>query len=129
MRLLTWPEEYRIVRLQAGAAVPEWAVGPWSSVTRTPAELSLVCLAAGVPPDVQSSGPWRLLEVEGPLDLALTGVMAALAVPLAAAGVSLFPSATFDTDYLLVRSGDLHRAASALREAGHAVSDRPDDLG
>jgi hypothetical protein len=59
--------------------------------------------------------------VQGPLDLTLTGVLAALAGALAEAGVSLFAVSTYDTDYLLVRQKDLDRAAAALRAAGHTV--------
>jgi hypothetical protein len=42
--------------------------------------------------------------VRGSLDLAETGVLAALAAPLAEARISVFALSTFDTDYLLVRS-------------------------
>jgi hypothetical protein len=61
------------------------------------------------------------LAVAGPLDFALTGVLAALAVPLAAAGVSLFAVSTYDTDHVLVRSDRLADAVEALRAAGHSV--------
>lgn len=62
------------------------------------------------------------LEVAGPLDFALTGVLAGLAVPLAEAGVSIFALATYDTDVLLVREAQLDAAIAALRAAGHDVS-------
>jgi hypothetical protein len=54
------------------------------------------------------------------LDL-LPSVAAALTVPLAAAGVSVLPIATFDTDYLIVREESLPRALAALLAAGHVV--------
>ena len=53
------------------------------------------------------------------LDFALTGVLAALASPLAAAGVSIFAISTYDTDYLLVREETLAEAVAALCAAGH----------
>lgn len=62
------------------------------------------------------------LEVAGPLDFALTGVLAGHAVPLAEAGVSIFALATYDTDVLLVREAQLDAAIAALRAAGHDVS-------
>jgi hypothetical protein len=65
--------------------------------------------------------PWRRLEVAGPLDLALVGVMSELAGILAGAGVSVFPVATHDTDHLLVRADRLDAACDALRAAGHRV--------
>jgi hypothetical protein len=59
--------------------------------------------------------------VAGTLDFALTGVMAALAVPLAEAGISMLALATYDTDYVLVRGERLGDAVAALRAAGHRV--------
>ena len=74
-----------------------------------------------MPGGVRHVAGWCCLQVEGPLDLAMTGVMASLAGPLAAAGVSLFAVATYDTDYVLVREADLSVARDALEAAGHAV--------
>ena len=126
MKLRLLAGEYAVCRLPPDADVPEWAVGDeLSSVTRTRAELSVVCDAAGVPGHVQAEAPWRALEVEGPLDLALTGVLAQLTVPLADAGVPVFAIATYDTDYVLVRGEDLESATKALQAAGHEVARPP----
>jgi hypothetical protein len=93
------------------------------SVTRTPAELSAVCDADAVPSGVKSEGPWSMLAVRGPLAFNVIGVLAGLATPLAAAGISIFALSTYDTDYVLVRLDDIARAVQALRDAGHIVSD------
>jgi hypothetical protein len=82
----------------------------------------VVCAFDAVPAGTMCEGPWRMLAVRGPLDFALTGVMASLATPLADAAISLFTISTYDTDYLLVRAGDLDRAVQALTRAGHRVS-------
>lgn len=111
-----------VSRLAPDAPVPAWAWdGPFAAVTRTPAELSIVCAAASVPAGVATAGPWCALRVAGPLDLAETGIVAALATALAAAHVSVFPIATYDTDYLLVADHALADAVAALRGAGHTV--------
>ena len=60
---------------------------------------------------------FRAFQVEGPLDFALTGVLAGLLAPLARAGVPVFVLSTFQTDYLLVREEMAERAAQALSEA------------
>jgi hypothetical protein len=118
------PGSYVICRLTPGEPLPPWAVqGAFFSVTRTPAELSIVCDAGAVPSGAVAEGPWSILAVEGPLDLNVTGVLAGLAAPLAGAGISIFAISTYDTDYVLVRSHDIERAVRALREAGHNVSD------
>jgi hypothetical protein len=113
---------FAVCRWQSAETILDWVhQGPFVSVTRTPTELSVVCAFDAVPAGVVSEGPWRMLAVRGPLDFALTGVMASIAAPLADAGVSLFAVSTYDTDYVLVRAGDLDRAVAALRGAGHRV--------
>jgi hypothetical protein len=88
---------------------------------RTRAELSVVCAAARVPDGVRAERGWRALAVCGRLDLGLTGVLAGLLAPLAAAGVPIFAVSTYDTDYVLVREERLAEAVAALRAAGHTV--------
>lgn len=80
-------------------------------------------LAAEAGPDVRVQGPFRALEVEGPLDFSLTGVLASLLVPLADAEVSVFTLSTFDTDWILVPADSADLAAEALTAAGHTVSE------
>ena len=109
-----------VFRLPGDAAVPEWAMqGAFSSITRTPHELSIVTSIAAVPADAQrTSGPWTAFMVHGPLDFALTGILSRIAAPLARAGVSIFAISTYDTDYVLVPSADAERARSALTTSG-----------
>ena len=117
------PGSYAICRWAPGEPLPAWVTqGTFCSVTRTPTELSAVCDADAVPPDVTAERPWSLLAVRGPLDFSLTGVLAGLAAPLAAAGISIFALSTYDTDYLLVRNDDVERAIRSLRDAGHTVA-------
>ena len=65
---------------------------------------------------------WSALKVMGPLDFALTGILAGLASVLADAGISLFALSTYDTDYVLVKSAKLDDACTALADAGYEVS-------
>ena len=120
------PGDYAICRWTAGTTLPDWVnEGAFTSVTRSPTELSAVCAAASVPAGTVCEGPWRILAVRGPLDFALTGIMASLYGALAAAGISLFVVSTYDTDYVLVRETALERAKQALETAGHRVDDGP----
>lgn len=117
--------DYTVARLPKGAAPPpglfEEGEPGLVSVTSTPDEVSVVCPTGRAPKVESSHDGWRLLTVRGPLEFSLTGIMAALAGALAAAGVSLFAVSTFDTDHVLVKATDLDRATDALRQAGHEV--------
>jgi len=124
LRLEMLPGTYAVVRLDAGASPPAWAAGgPFVSITRTEAEVSVVCPEQAVPPDARAERGWRCLRVAGPLGFGMTGILASLAGPLASSGVSIFVVSTYDTDYLLLQDRDLDRGAAALSRAGHAVTD------
>jgi hypothetical protein len=111
-----------ICRLGPGEPPPAWGMaGELWSVTRTGEELSVVCAWGAAPEGVRREGPWRALKVAGPLDFALTGVLSAIAAPLADAGVSIFAVSTYDTDYVLVREERVGDAVAALRAAGLRV--------
>jgi len=93
----------------------------FASFTRTHEELSGVCEESRLPVNIAAQRGRRLLTVKGPLDFALTGVLASLAGPLAEAGVSIFSISTYDTDYLLLAEHDLERGIAALERAGHTI--------
>lgn len=112
-----------VARLPPDAVLPDWVPhSAWCSITRTAKELSIVCEAVRVPPNVRQQGGWRLLQVEGPLDFALTGILNRIAAPLADEGISIFALSTFDTDYVLVGEAQLVAAVARLRESGIIVS-------
>jgi uncharacterized protein len=116
------PGSYAICRLNAAAAAPAWAAGgPFSSITRTAGELSIVCSSDAVPADVEAQRGYRALAVRGPLDFSLIGVVAQLSTTLAAAAISIFVVSTHDTDYVFVPGEQLERAITALRGAGQTV--------
>jgi len=116
------PEPLAVCRLDAGEPVPVWATASaWWSITRTPEELSVVCAEALVPAGVSASRGWRALRFAGPLPLDQTGILASVTGPLAAARISVFAVATFDTDYVLIPDAQRPAAIEALEHAGHRV--------
>lgn len=122
LRLRILGEDFGIARLAPDAAIPAWATrGAFHTLSRTAEELSVLCPWADIPEDVRREGLFRGLQVEGPLDFALTGILAGLLAPLAEAGISVFALSTFDTDYVLVRAERLEAAARTLEAAGHAI--------
>ena len=115
-------DELAVCRLAPDAPIPDIAAdAELVSLTRTRTELSVVCPVEAAPRGATVERGWRALGVAGPLDFALTGILASLTDPLAAAGVSIFAIATYDTDYVLVRADQLDAAIEALRAAGHEV--------
>lgn len=118
------PERLAVCRFTPDTGTPAWATaGEFFSVTRAADGLSVVCPEERVPAGVKCERGWRALRVEGPLDFSLVGVLSSLAAPLAESGVSIFAISTYETDYVLVRSGELEVAVTALRESGYQVRD------
>jgi hypothetical protein len=118
------PDTLAVCRLAPDAAVPGWAQSShrFLTISRTGEELSITAVQAGVPDGVRCERDYRALRVRGPLPLDLIGILASIADPLAAAGLSIFAISTFDTDYVLVKSKDLTAALAALERAGHRVT-------
>jgi hypothetical protein len=121
------PDDYAVCRLPAGSALPTGLVGDKGgagvvSVTWTADEVSVICRADRVPEGATAEAPWRCLRAAGPLDFALTGVLASMVAPLAAARVTIMAFSTYDTDYILVPSVRLAEAVATLDQAGHPVT-------
>jgi hypothetical protein len=123
MELHVLEETLAIARLNGDAAVPAWVAGrDFLAVVRTQRELSIVCRDDAVPAThTEVERGFRALAVSGTLDFALTGIVASLAAPLAAAGISIFGISTYDTDHILVRNERLDDAKAVLAAAGHTV--------
>lgn len=121
MELSFIADSFAVCRLSPGADIPSWALMDRSfvSITYTADELSIVCPLAYVPAGVPAERHWVALKVEGPVDTEVTGLLASLAAPLAAAGISIFAISTFDTDYLLIKEQHLAHARQVLSAAGH----------
>ncbi|MEU9505485.1 ACT domain-containing protein [Micromonospora sp. NPDC048170] len=120
------PGQYAVCRLAAGSALPPELSGGLGdgdvvTVSWTADGISLICPADRAPEQAVTETAWRCLQVAGPLDLAVSGTLAALVDPLAAARVSVVAFSTYDTDYLLVPAVRLGEATAALERAGHRV--------
>jgi len=118
------PDTLAICRLDREAPIPPWALQPsrFLTVSRTPEELSITTLQTAVPPGVPCERDYRAVRVRGPLPFHLVGILAAIADPLAAAGLSIFAISTYDTDYVLVKAPELETALAVLQRAGHQIT-------
>jgi uncharacterized protein len=122
LSLTILPDTFAVCRLDVTAVIPSWATtGSFFSITRTPDELSIVCLQSAVPDGIRCERDWRCLKLAGPIPFTAVGVLASLVQPLAEAGISVFALSTFDTDFLLVKAANLPRTIDALRLRGNAV--------
>jgi hypothetical protein len=123
LHLMEHPEDVSIVRLPVGEEPRfDWAGAPFASLTRTPDETSVVCRSAAVPRDVRSEGPFRVVEVAGPLEFGAVGVFHGILGPLADAGIPILGFSTFDTDWILVPVARRAEAADAWRRAGFVIT-------
>lgn len=120
--LATLPHIFTVHSLNANAEIPKSVFeAPVYFIGKTNEELSLV-VPETVPIDSdESDGDWRALEVLGPLQLSMVGIMAQIGSVLAKAKVSIFVVSTFETDFFLVKQKDLNDAAEALEKDGYKV--------
>ncbi len=120
MVLTEYPEAYVVIRLSPEDEVPSWATrGRFTSITRTPEELSVICPEHSIPTTQSAERGWYLLGCDGPFSFDTVGILAELTAVLSKANISLLAIATYDTDYILTR--DQTAARAALKNAGHEI--------
>ncbi|GAA5873114.1 hypothetical protein JCM8547_006796 [Rhodosporidiobolus lusitaniae] len=132
------PTPLSVIQLRPSQAVPQALLAALAgnggleapafvSLTRTPKEKSIILptelFQQLYPPSApeqphETSGPWSTLIIAGPLDLSLSGILHELTGPLKKAGVPIFASSTWDTDYVLINKENEETARNALEEAG-----------
>lgn len=90
-------------------------------LAKTFEEVSIV-LPSHIAIDSDDSEPdWQALEVVGPLDFTLTGILSSISTVLANENISIFAISTFDTDYILVKTNTIEHAIQALRNNKYKV--------
>lgn len=117
----THPERLAIVRLAPDAALPAWVGGEWTTVSRTRAELSVICAQSRVPADLLQERDKIAFGIDGVVPMTTVGLLAALCRALADHSVPVFVVSTYDTDWLLVSAKFHEPAVQALQSLGHTV--------
>lgn len=69
----------------------------------------------------KSEPNWQALQVVGPLDFSLTGILSDIAAILANEKISIFAISTFDTDYILVKKDTVDNAVNVLKANDYQV--------
>jgi len=115
--------EYAICRLSPNAVIPTWADDTgFVTISRSEFELSIVCLAKRVPENIQKEDGWTCLRFVGPFAFGATGIVLSVVRPLSEGGLGVFVVSTFDGDHLLLKTGDMSKAARLLGQAGHMLT-------
>jgi len=118
MRLEGVAGRYCVARYDRPPALP----GGLVFYAATDREHSLICEQSRLPPGATHvEDGFCAMRVEGRLDMAMVGVLAALTGALAGGGVPVMALSTYDTDYLLVREAMRDRARALLAAAGHEI--------
>jgi hypothetical protein len=115
-------ETYSVCRLPAGEPVQPLPSGSFSLLVQAPDETTLVCAPDDAPLRAEIDEGWRCFRIDQSFDFSVPGILASVLAPLAKAGIGIFATSTFSTDYVLVKARDLDPAVDALRAAGHVVS-------
>jgi uncharacterized protein len=116
------PGRMAVCRFEPTAPLPDSiAEAGFYSLTRTEAELTIVCPEAHLAPGTTSEVGWRCFKVRGLLDFSEIGIIFSVTRPLAENGVSVFIISTFSTDYFMVKENDLAKAIDVLTAEGHQV--------
>ncbi len=108
-------ETFAIHSLASDVDIPKAVFdAPIFFIAKTYEEISIVLPQAINIPSDEVEKDWQALEVVGPLDFTLTGILSKISTILANEQISIFAISTFDTDYILVKSKNVSLATSAL---------------
>ena len=122
--LAVLPQQFNIHGMEPDEVIPQSVFNSdIYFIGKTGDQLSLVVPDSVEINSVDIDTNWRVLELIGPLQLSMVGIMAQIGQVLARAKVSIFIVSTFDTDFFLVKDNKLSVAVSALRQAGYTVND------
>jgi uncharacterized protein len=116
-RLSVVPARFVVEHLPA-ATLPE--DDEWISLVRAPEGLTVV---RDAPPHGEAQRWVGFYGGDTAHGLDQPGLLAAVVGPLADAGVPVFVTSTYHADLVLVPDHQADRAAAALKEAGHRVTD------
>lgn len=115
-------ESFAIHRLSKESDIPAQVfTAPIYFIAKTYNEVSIV-LPENIKINSDAVEPnWQALEVVGPLDFSLTGILSRITTLLANESISIFAISTFDTDYILVKKEAIAAAITTLKLNDYSV--------
>lgn len=121
MTLELLPQKFSVCQIENPGQADLTA--PFTFLSRTDEEISLVCESEKAPKDaLKREDGWRGLRIAGPLDFSLIGILAKIAGLLAAQKISIFALSTYNTDYVLVKEENLSAALDTLKKSGYTLN-------
>lgn len=72
--------------------------------------------------DITCDNGWRAFRIQGTLDFSLTGILSKISRLLAGHKIGIFAVSTYNTDYILTKSGNLQKALDVLEDSGYQIS-------
>lgn len=122
MELKILKNKLKVVKLKSDANIPEIVLKQgFYSITRTDEELSFVLDEdVSIESDVAEYG-WRAIRIVGTLDFSLIGILSKISTILAQAKITIFAVSTYNTDYILVKAGQLENAIEVLTQNGYQI--------
>lgn len=124
LKLKVLKDTFSIHRMSANSDIPSQVYqSEFFAITKTDEELSIVCSSSIKIQAEMSNNGWSCLKVLGPLDFALTGILAKLSAVLAESKISIFALSTYDTDYILVETLNLSRAKRTLAASEYIIEE------
>jgi len=108
--------EFSICQVSTLSNLPDGTI----FLARTDNEISLVCETDRISFNAaRRDEGWRCFRVAGELDFSLIGILSRITAVLAEAGISVFCTSTYETDYIMVKTAKLYAAIEALNKAGY----------
>ncbi len=120
MELKTIEKSFAICKIQDSSLVNFDA--EYCFLSKTDAELSLVCAEEDIPPNVTHvDNGWNAFRIEGTLDFSLIGILSRISSLLAEKQIGIFAISTYNTDYILTKTENFERAIDALATSGYKI--------
>lgn len=93
-------------------------------IGKTDQEISLVCRTEDTPEHTTArEDGWKAFRIQGILDFSLIGILSKISAVLAQNQIGIFAVSTYNTDYILVRSGQFQKALDALKAEGYVIAE------
>ena len=116
------PSEYRIYQLAPNSSIPTQVFDEeFFSVTKTEDEVSLVCSARISIESKNVEAGFSCMQVVGPLDFSLTGILSEISSVFSRENISIFAISTFNTDYILFKTVEAENVKEAFSVSGHKI--------